>query len=91
MNQSPQELLSHLTGLLETTQQQSAQTRAGNEALTQALTAAVQELTQAVRALTVAVTAVPQVLIESSLRSRQQDLADPPPVWTPAQLGNIGR
>ena len=55
MNQSPQELLSHLTGLLETTQQQSAQTRATNETLTQSLIGAVQELTQAVRALTAAV------------------------------------
>ena len=64
MNQSPQDLLSHLTGLLETTQQQSAQVHAGQEALTQALTTAVQELTQAVRALTATVEGVHEVLAQ---------------------------
>lgn len=63
MNQSPQDLLSHLTGLLEATQQQSAQVHAGHEALTQALTAAVQELTQAVRTLTATVEGIGQVLV----------------------------
>ena len=55
MNQSPQELLGHLTGLLEQTQQQSAETRQSTQQLNQALTAAVQELAQAVRELTVVI------------------------------------
>lgn len=63
MNQSPQEFLSHLTGLLETTQQQSTQARTGNEALTQALTVAVQELTVAVRALTAMVELLKPLLV----------------------------
>lgn len=52
MNQSPEGLLSHLTGLLEQTQQQSAETRLSTQQLNQALTAAVLELAQAVRELT---------------------------------------
>ena len=52
MNQSPQELLSHLTGLLETSQQQSAETRQSTQQLNQALTDAVLELAHAVRELT---------------------------------------
>lgn len=52
MNQSPQELLSHLTGLLETTQHQSAETRQQTQQLNQALTDAVLELAHAVRELT---------------------------------------
>lgn len=54
MNQSPEAMLSQLTGLLQTSQQDAAQARAGNQELSQALTVAVQALTQAVRELTIA-------------------------------------
>ena len=68
MNQSPQELLSHLMGVLETTQQQGTQARAGNEAVTQALTVAVQELTVAVRALTAMVESLKLLLMPKTVK-----------------------